>query len=100
MSGQPRSAPGASQGPANLPGGEVEQLAEWFLNLMDVEQRGRLMAELPQIYARMYPGVKAEIITARVTAAIHAGRHPKISPAELAPAAPARANVRSTATAA
>jgi hypothetical protein len=39
-----------------------------------MEQRDALMAELPVIYARLYPGVGADRLTERVTEHIGADR--------------------------
>lgn len=36
---------------------DAEVLAEWFLYHMGPEQRGKLMAEHPLIYARLFPSV-------------------------------------------
>jgi hypothetical protein len=51
---------------------ELETVVGWFLYRMAQDQRGRLMAELPQLYGKMFPGVSSEAITDRVRAALDA----------------------------
>ena len=49
---------------------ELEQLVTWFAHRMGQEQRGELMAALPVTYARLYPSVAPEVLSARVQAAV------------------------------
>jgi len=46
--------------------GELEAVVEWFLYRADPEQRLGLMADLPQLYAKLHPGVDPATITAAV----------------------------------
>lgn len=46
--------------------GDTEKVLHWFLYHMPMEQRGELMAELPQQYAGLFPDVDPGIITAAV----------------------------------
>lgn len=46
--------------------GDAEIIARWFLYRVKPEQRRQLMADLPQVYSRMYPDVDQAIITAAV----------------------------------
>lgn len=55
----------------NLGIGDAETLADWFLYHMPQDQRGRLMAELPQVYGRVFPDVDADVIVSRVRAALN-----------------------------
>lgn len=57
---------------ARLGIGDAEELAEWFLNLMPMEQRRKLMAERPLLYNRVFPGVKAGTILTHVADALDA----------------------------
>jgi hypothetical protein len=41
---------------------ELKQLADWFLQHMPLDQRRRLMAEMPQAYAALFPGVSTILI--------------------------------------
>lgn len=54
----------------NLSIGAAEELAEWFLARMGQDQRGRLMAERPQLYAEIFPDVSREIIVRHVSDAM------------------------------
>ena len=45
---------------------ECEQLVEWFTHRMSQETRHDLMADLPQLYGKLYPGVDPSVITAAV----------------------------------
>jgi hypothetical protein len=58
----------------NLGFNETEDLARFLVHHMTMEQRGRLMAERPVIYARLFPTVTPETISFKVDAAIHADR--------------------------
>jgi hypothetical protein len=51
---------------------DAEELACWFLPKMNQELRGRLMAERPQLYGRVFPGVRSRIILERVQSALEA----------------------------
>jgi len=48
-----------------------DELAAWFLYHMTMQQRHRLIAERPVLYARAFPSVETETITEIVTNAIH-----------------------------
>lgn len=50
--------------------GDAETLAAWFLYHMDMDLRHRLMASLPTVYARVYPGVDPDAIMSAVRAEI------------------------------
>lgn len=52
----------------SLPDAEV--VARYFLHHLGQDERRLLMAELPLVYARMYPGVSAEILAGQVTAMV------------------------------
>ncbi len=54
----------------NLGIGAAEELAEWFLARMNQDQRGRLMAERPQLYAEVFPDVDRAIIVRHVADAV------------------------------
>lgn len=41
---------------------ELEMLAGWFTARMPMEQRHELMAELPVLYARLFPGVAPTVV--------------------------------------
>jgi hypothetical protein len=49
---------------------DAEELAEWFIRCMTMEQRHKLMAERPVLYARAFPSVKPGEILTRVTDAV------------------------------
>jgi hypothetical protein len=50
---------------------DAERVAEWFLyHGGDDNWRGRLMADMPLVYARVYPGVDPEAILRNVRAAL------------------------------
>jgi hypothetical protein len=51
-----------------------EVLAEWFLYHLSLEQRHKLMAELPLIYSRLYPDVAAEVLGGYVIGQIQSER--------------------------
>ena len=51
---------------------DMEEVAEWLLYHMSMEQRGALMAERPLLYARLFPGVSAEAILDVVSSGIQA----------------------------
>lgn len=44
----------------------VEEIVEFLLKHMSMETRGKLMAEMPQHYALLYPGVSEETIIVAV----------------------------------
>jgi hypothetical protein len=49
----------------------AERVAEWFLyHGSDPDWRGRLMADLPLVYAEMFPGVDPEAIMRNVRAGL------------------------------
>lgn len=51
--------------------GDAERVAAWFLHHGGSEDwRGRLMADMPLVYARVYPGVDPEAILRNVRAAL------------------------------
>jgi hypothetical protein len=41
---------------------EKDQLIAWFLNFMPMEQRGKLMGEMPVTYQLLFPTATTEII--------------------------------------
>jgi len=57
---------------AQLSIADAEELAKWFLYRTDQEMRGRLMAERPQLYGRVFPGVRSRFIMERVQSALEA----------------------------
>jgi hypothetical protein len=52
--------------------GDAETLAAWFLHKAGPELRAALMADQPQVYARVYPGVDPAAILRNVAAGIAA----------------------------
>jgi hypothetical protein len=56
---------------SNLGIRDTEDLAEFLLYHLTMELRGKLMAERPVLYSRLYPGVSPETLAFRVSAAIH-----------------------------
>jgi hypothetical protein len=63
--------------PANLRQSELERVVAWFTHHMDLDQRRRLMADLPQQYAKLYPDVDADVIADAVRYAIRERRGSK-----------------------
>jgi hypothetical protein len=55
-----------AEGPGNLSQSELETLANFFIAGMTMTQRHKLMATNPQLYAKMYPSVNAEVIARQV----------------------------------
>jgi hypothetical protein len=49
-------------GVQNLGIRDTEDLAEWFVYHLSMEQRAKLMAERPVIYARMYPHTRDAVV--------------------------------------
>lgn len=49
---------------------DAEVVARYFLYHLGQDERRLLMADLPLVYARMYPGVSAEILAGQVSAMI------------------------------
>jgi len=45
---------------------ECQRLVEWFTHRMSQETRHELMADLPQLYGKLYPTVDPAVITAAV----------------------------------
>lgn len=74
---------------SNLGIHDTEDLAAWFLYHMPGEQRGRLIAERPKIYAKLCPTVTPERIAEIVREHIEADR------AAAAPPRPAEHHVTS-----
>jgi len=50
--------------------GDADVIARWFLYRASPEQRRQIMADLPQVYSRMYPSVDPAVITAAVREAM------------------------------
>lgn len=50
---------------------DTEELADFLLYHITMEQRDQLMAERPVLYSRLFPGVSPETLAFRVSAAIH-----------------------------
>ena len=53
---------------------DTEELAEYLLYHLSSELRGKLMAERPVLYSRLYPKVSAENLAFRVSQTIHEER--------------------------
>lgn len=53
---------------------DTEELAEWLLYHITMQQRRRLMAERPALYARMYPVVKTDVLAQLVSDGINNDR--------------------------
>jgi len=49
---------------------DLERLVEWFTYSMPMDQRHRLMAEMPVLYAKLFPGVRPSAVTAEVAVGI------------------------------
>ena len=62
-----------TRGPV-LSNADADRLARWFLYHMSLEQRGRLMAELLMVYARVFPGVDLDAIMRAVQTSLVATR--------------------------
>jgi hypothetical protein len=56
-----------NDGAKNLGTAELESLADWFLYRMPMQQRHDLMAELPQTYGKIFPGVSGATIAKAVS---------------------------------
>lgn len=52
--------------PENLTTKELQDLVRFFTYTMGMDQRGKLMAEMPLVYAKLYPDVDPEIIVQKV----------------------------------
>jgi hypothetical protein len=50
---------------------DTEDLAEYLLYHLSMELRGKLMAERPVLYSRLFPGVAPETLAFRVSERIH-----------------------------
>lgn len=50
---------------------DTEDLAEYLLYHLSMELRGKLMAERPVLYSRLYPSVDAETLAFKVSETIH-----------------------------
>lgn len=50
---------------------DTEELAEYLLYHMSMELRGKLMAERPVLYSRLYPKVTPETLSFSVSERIH-----------------------------
>jgi hypothetical protein len=46
--------------------GELEVVVGWFLNRASADERTELMADLPQLYSKLFPGVNVNVIAASV----------------------------------
>lgn len=55
---------------AILHAADAEVIARYFLYHLGADERRLLMADLPMVYARMYPGVTTERITGNVASGI------------------------------
>lgn len=53
---------------------ELETAVRWFTYHMPSEQRGRLMAEMPVLYAKLFPGVSPKAVLERVAAGLEGVR--------------------------
>jgi hypothetical protein len=62
----------ARDGIHNLGIRDTEDLAEFLLYHITVELRGKLMAERPVLYSRLFPTVSPETLAFRVSEVIHA----------------------------
>ncbi len=49
---------------------DMELLVDWFTYRLDIDDRKELMADLPLVYGRLFPGVQADIILAAVDRAL------------------------------
>jgi hypothetical protein len=58
----------------NLSWPELETAVRWFGFHMTAEQRGKMMAELPTLYAKLNPTVSPDLIAGKVAAQIRADR--------------------------
>lgn len=54
----------------NLSHEEQQVLLRWFLYHMPHESRGEFIAQMPTIYAHLYPGTSEDVIIERVRKAI------------------------------
>jgi hypothetical protein len=61
-----------TDGIVNLGIRDTEDLAEFLLYHLSMELRGKLMAERPVLYSRLYPTVSAETLAFKVSETIHA----------------------------
>jgi hypothetical protein len=53
---------------------DLERLVDWFTYSMPMDQRHRLMADMPLVYARLFPGVRPAAVTEEVAVGIEAVR--------------------------
>lgn len=63
----------------NLNDSDARALVGWFIYRMPQEQRHRLMAELPQLYCKLFPGVSTGVIESAVAAALDSQQQSRIS---------------------
>lgn len=63
-----------ADGVSNLGIHDTEILAEFLMHHLTMELRGKLMAEMPLLYSRMFPTVTPENLAFRVSSAIHQER--------------------------
>lgn len=54
----------------SLSTGDAERLAEWFLHRLSMDQRHELMADMPLVYARVFPTVAPSMIADVVNVAL------------------------------
>jgi len=59
---------------AKLSISDADCVARWFLYRAGPDERRLLMADMPQVYARMFPGVSRELITEQVSSMIGMNR--------------------------
>jgi len=53
---------------------DADRVARWFLYRAGPDERGALMADMPLVYARMYPDVGPAVIVGNVIRTIEAAR--------------------------
>jgi hypothetical protein len=58
---------------------DLERVADFLLHHMSQQTRGKLMAELPVAYAKLYPGVDSAIIIDHVAHAIDGARADRLA---------------------
>jgi hypothetical protein len=63
----------------NLGTRDTEDLAEFLLYHLSMELRGKLMAERPVLYSRLFPNVAPETLSFRVSERIHAEQGTPVS---------------------
>jgi hypothetical protein len=59
---------------SNLSISDSADFAAFMLQLMTTDQRAKMMAERPALYARLFPGVDADVIISQVRAQISSDR--------------------------